>query len=58
MPVTVNINELSVIHQTSNGIATATVPDICQTPSPSGPIPIPYPNIAMSSDLAAEGRRP
>jgi len=23
------------------------VPDVCLTPSPAGPIPIPYPNIAM-----------
>ena len=53
MPVTVNVNDLSVIHQTSNGIATATVPDVCQTPSAAGPVPIPYPNIAMSSDLVS-----
>lgn len=24
-----------------------TVPDVCLTPSPAGPVPIPYPNIAM-----------
>jgi len=24
--------------------------DVCKTPSPAGPIPIPYPNVAMSSD--------
>src|SRR4051812_31003784 len=23
------------------------VPDVCLTPSPAGPVPIPYPNIAM-----------
>jgi len=52
MPVTVNINGLSATHQQSNGIAMATVPDVCKTPAPPGPpIPIPYPNIAMSSDL-------
>lgn len=51
MPVTVNINGLSAIHQTSNGTAIATVPDVCKTPSSAGPIPIPYPNMAMSSDL-------
>jgi hypothetical protein len=27
-------------------------PDVCKTPSPGGPIPIPYPNIAMLSDGA------
>ena len=51
MPVTVNINGLSAIHQTSGGVAMATVPDVCKTPSAGGPIPIPYPNVAMSSDL-------
>ena len=25
-------------------------PDVCKTPSPGGPIPIPYPNVAMLSD--------
>jgi uncharacterized Zn-binding protein involved in type VI secretion len=51
LPVTVNINGLSVIHQTSNGVAMATVPDVCKTPSAGGPIPVPYPNVAMSLDL-------
>jgi hypothetical protein len=49
MPVTVGVNNLSVVHAGSNGITTA-FPDVCKTPSPAGPIPIPYPNIAMSSD--------
>ena len=53
MPVTVNINGLSAVHQGSNGVAMATVPDVCNTPSAGGPIPIPYPNIAMSSDLVS-----
>jgi hypothetical protein len=53
LPVTVNANGLSVIHQTSNGVATATVPDVCKTPSSAGPIPIPYPNVAMSTDLVS-----
>lgn len=52
MPVTVNINNLSLAHKGSNGVAAATIPDVCKTPSPGGPIPIPYPNIAMSSSLA------
>ena len=41
----------TVVHASSNGVATA-FPDVCKTPSPGGPIPIPYPNIAMSSDTA------
>lgn len=51
MPATVNVNMRTVVHKSSNGIATA-FPDVCKTPSPAGPIPIPYPNIAMSSDTA------
>lgn len=27
-------------------------PDVCNTPSPGGPVPIPYPNTGMSSDAA------
>ena len=49
MPVTVGVNFLSVVHASSNGITMA-FPDVCRTPSPAGPIPIPYPNIAKSSD--------
>jgi hypothetical protein len=52
MGVTVNVNNLSLVHQASNGIAMATVPDVCKTPSPGGPIPIPYPNIARSATLS------
>jgi len=51
MPITVGVNFLSVVHQTSNGVTIA-FPDVCKTPAPPAPspIPIPYPNIAMSSD--------
>jgi len=52
MAVSVNVNNLSLCHQGSNGVSTATVPDVCNTPSPGGPVPMPYPNIALSSDLA------
>ena len=51
MPATVVVNSRTVVHQSSNGIATA-FPDVCKTPSAAGPIPIPYPNIAQSSDTA------
>jgi len=49
---TVGVNKLSVVHKGSNG-KTIVFPDVCKTPSPGGPIPIPYPNIAMSSDSAS-----
>lgn len=29
------------------GMDMNTVPDVCLTPTPAGPVPIPYPNIAM-----------
>lgn len=52
MPVTVSVNSLSVVHASSNGISTA-FPDVCKTPAPPAPfVPIPYPNIAQSSDTA------
>jgi hypothetical protein len=49
MPVTINVNNLTVSHKGSTGTSIS-FPDVCKTPSPAGPIPIPYPNIAMSSD--------
>jgi uncharacterized Zn-binding protein involved in type VI secretion len=52
MPVTVGVNNLSVVHASSNGITSA-FPDVCKTPSPAGPVPIPYPNVAQSSDTAS-----
>jgi hypothetical protein len=51
MGVTVGANNLSVVHADSSGITTA-FPDVCKTPTPAGPVPIPYPNIAKSSDTA------
>jgi hypothetical protein len=51
MPATVNANKMSLVHAGSSGVSTI-FPDACKTPSPGGPIPIPYPNVAMSSDTA------
>ena len=52
MAVSVGVNFLSVVHADSSG-TTIAFPDVCKTPSPGGPIPIPYPNIAKSSDTAS-----
>jgi len=50
--VTVGVNFLSVVHKGSNGVTIA-FPDVCKTPAPPAPfVPIPYPNIAKSSDTA------
>ncbi|MFT7774180.1 PAAR-like domain-containing protein [Roseateles sp.] len=53
MSVTVKVNGTanSLVHKGSNGISTATIPDVCKTPSPGGPVPIPYPNISQSATL-------
>jgi hypothetical protein len=52
MPATVNVNKRTVVHAASSGMAIG-FPDVCQTPAPPAPpIPIPYPNIAMSSDTS------
>jgi len=39
------------VHASSSGVTTI-FPDVCKTPTPAGPVPIPYPNIAQSSDTA------
>ena len=30
--------------------------DVCKTPSPAGPVPIPYPNIGMNSDATGSSK--
>ncbi|MEW5801042.1 MAG: DUF4150 domain-containing protein [bacterium] len=57
MGVTVGVNNLSVVHKDSGGVTIA-FPDVCKTPAPPGPpIPIPYPNIAKSSDTAKGSKK-
>lgn len=51
MGVSVGVNGMSVVHKGSNGITQA-FPDVCKTPTPGGPVPLPYPNVARSSDTA------
>mgnify|MGYP001015564979 CR=1 FL=1 len=52
LPITINVNGLSLCHKASGGVSIATLPDVCKTPSPGGPVPVPYPNVARSRDLA------
>lgn len=56
MGVTVGANKLSVIHKGSSG-TTIAFPDVCKTPSPAGPVPIPYPNTAQSSDSSKTAKK-
>jgi hypothetical protein len=51
MAGTVFANGRSLVHKDDGSTHVAGVPDVCKTPSPGGPVPIPYPNMAMSSDL-------
>ncbi|NKE72404.1 DUF4150 domain-containing protein [Candidatus Manganitrophus noduliformans] len=51
MPGTVFANSRGVAHKGSGGMSTV-FPDVCKTPSPAGPIPIPYPNIGMASNTS------
>ena len=51
MGVTVGVNFRSVVHKKSSGV-TFCFPDVCKTPTPGGPVPIPYPNIARSANTA------
>ena len=44
-------NSRGIAHKGSGGMSIA-FPDVCKTPSPAGPVPIPYPNIAMASDTS------
>jgi hypothetical protein len=51
------INMMTAVHASSSGMSIA-FPDVCKTPiPPAGPVPIPYPNIAMSSDAASEAKK-
>jgi len=51
MATSVGVNKLSIVNVDTNGVTIA-FPDVCKTPSPGGPVPVPYPNIAKSSDTA------
>ena len=42
---------MPVVHGGSSGVTIA-FPDVCKTPTPAGPTPIPYPNIAKAGDTA------
>ncbi len=45
-------NGRSILHAGDGNTHVAAPPDVCKTPSPGGPVPIPYVNVASDSDLA------
>ena len=51
MANTVFANGRGVDHKGSGGMSMV-FPDVCKTPTPGGPVPIPYPNIGKASDTS------
>jgi len=51
MPSHITVNGLGLTYKSTVGLSMATIPDVCKTPSPGGPVPLPYPNIADQGTL-------
>ena len=51
MGQTTFVNSRGIAHKGSGGMSMV-FPDVCKTPSPAGPVPIPYPNIGQASDTS------
>lgn len=50
--IKVNGTNNSLVHKGSDGVSAATLPDVCKTPSPGGPVPVPYPNVSRTTSLS------
>jgi hypothetical protein len=50
MAQTTFANSLGIVHKGS-GSMSIVFPDVCKTPTPGGPVPIPYPNIGQAADI-------
>jgi uncharacterized Zn-binding protein involved in type VI secretion len=59
MSVTIHVNGItnSLAHKGCNGFTRCTLPDVCKTPSPSGPVPMPYPVIVSQSNSLSKGTK-
>lgn len=51
MGQTVFANGRGVDHKGSGGMSPV-FPDVCKTPTPGGPVPIPYPNVGNASNAS------
>ncbi|WP_246671713.1 DUF4150 domain-containing protein [Mesorhizobium sp. B2-2-3] len=51
MPTHIVVNGLGLTYKGTIGISIATIPDVCKTPTPGGPVPLPYPNFANQGTL-------
>jgi hypothetical protein len=47
----VSANGRSILHKGHGMTHTCAPPDVCKTPSPGGPVPIPYVNVGMDSNI-------
>lgn len=57
MLVTVAVNPPeTVVHKSSMGVAKTEL-DVCKTPTPGGPVPTPYPNIAMAAQTSKGSKK-
>lgn len=52
MASTVFANGRGISHKGSGGMSPI-FPDVCKTPTPGGPVPIPYPNVGKASDTSS-----
>lgn len=55
--MTVFANSRKVTHKGSGQTEVAAPPDVCKTPSPGGPVPVPYVNNASDSQLSRGSKR-
>ncbi len=56
MGQTTFVNMRGVAHKGSGGMSPV-FPDVCKTPTPGGPVPIPYPNIGMASNTSKGAKK-
>jgi 2',3'-cyclic-nucleotide 2'-phosphodiesterase (5'-nucleotidase family) len=52
MGATVTVNSPNTVVHKKSGGQSPVFPDVCKTPSPAGPVPVPYPNIAKTSSAS------
>lgn len=59
MAVTIKVNGTcnSLAHKGNGGFAQSTLPDVCKTPSPGGPVPVPYPTVVSTSGDLVKGSK-
>lgn len=50
-------NGRTIIHKGDGYTQASATPDPCKTPSPGGPVPVPYPNFASDSDLSEGSKK-